>query len=50
MNELILYPALALSALAILVALHHLYIHSQKPHDHAREESCALCCNLQPPQ
>lgn len=45
---LLLYPAVALSGLSLCLALHHLYVHSRNPHDHAREESCALCCYLQP--
>jgi hypothetical protein len=31
-----------------LVALHHYYIHSINKYDKAREESCAVCCYLQP--
>ena len=48
MNDLVLYPALVIAFLAFLIALHHLYVHSQKPYDPARDESCALCCYLQP--
>jgi len=48
MDPLVIYPALFFAALSFLVALHHLYVHSQKPSDRARDESCAVCCYLQP--
>jgi len=48
MDHLIFYPVLILFFLALILALHHLYVHSQAPYDHAREESCAECCYLQP--
>jgi hypothetical protein len=45
---LILFPSLVVFFLALIIALHHLYAHSRDPYDHAREESCAVCCYLQP--
>lgn len=48
MDYMILYPALFVLFVALLIALHHLYSHSRDPYDHAREESCAICCYLQP--
>lgn len=47
MDPLILYPALVPFLLAVVLALHHYYVHS-KPNDHAQDESCAVCCYLQP--
>jgi len=48
MHYLVLYPALLVVFLALLIALHHLWVHSQEQYDHAREESCEVCCYLQP--
>lgn len=48
MEDVVLYPALFAGLSAFFIALHHLYVHSKKAHDHARDESCALCCYLQP--
>lgn len=48
MSDLVLYPALLAAFMAFVIALHHLYVHSLKEYDRAREESCAVCCYLQP--
>lgn len=46
--QLIWIPFAAIATLSLLIALHHLYIHSLNKYDHAREESVAICCYLQP--
>lgn len=48
METVVLAPFLAFLSLAMLIALHHLYVHSLAPEDHARQESCPECCYLQP--
>jgi hypothetical protein len=46
--QLIWIPFVVFIVLAIILALHHLYIHSLPKYDHAREESMACFCYLQP--
>ena len=41
-------PAVFFFTLAFFVALHHYFIHRDTYCDKARDESCAVCCYLQP--
>ena len=41
-------PALVLFLVALVIAVHHCYIHSLAKYDKARDESCFACCYLQP--
>jgi hypothetical protein len=45
---LIWIPATIIFIIAILIAIHHCYIHSQSPNDKARDESIFIMCYLQP--
>jgi len=46
--QLIWVPFALVLALALAIAIHHLYIHSQNKYDKAQLESYAILCYLQP--
>lgn len=46
--DLVMAPALLFALAALVLALHHYYVHSKDPKDKAQAESCAVCCYLQP--
>lgn len=41
-------PTIVFGVLALVIALHHCWVHSSKENDKARQESCPECCYLQP--
>jgi len=48
MDWLVLLPAFLLVFIAVLLMVHHCWVHSQTPGDKAHGESCWQCCYMQP--
>jgi hypothetical protein len=41
-------PALFFFVLALVIAIHHYFVHKDDFHGKAQQESCPVCCYLQP--